>query len=337
GVSEHSFTFGHYTFGVLTRFFILHLADALVPVTIVQLGDPVTLKCFFPEEKKTSSSELHWYKQSAGNSLELIVKLLENTTPTYGPKYLGSRLTATYSEKISNLTIMKTTEEDEGMYHCSVIDWNKNIWQGTYLLIKGNTVVSSNYTVVQTPTISHPVHPGDPVTLQCSVLSSSDSKKCSGDLNLFWIRAGDKSLPNIIYTDGNRENKCEEKLDSQQRCVYNFSKTVNASDATFYCAVATCGEIFFGNGTQLDNQQPVIESINPKNNALVITMTCFVISVIVNVILICYRTPKAACKQDNDNENLDYAALQFSGRKSTRGMKKKQLKTEEDVYAQVKV
>uniref|UniRef100_A0A3B3YVM9 Ig-like domain-containing protein n=1 Tax=Poecilia mexicana TaxID=48701 RepID=A0A3B3YVM9_9TELE len=221
-------------------------------LTIVQLGDPVTLKCFFPEEKKTSSSELHWYKQSAGNSLELIVKLLENTTPTYGPKYLGSRLTATYSEKISNLTIMKTTEEDEGMYHCSVIDWNKNIWQGTYLLIKGNTVVSSNYTVVQTPTISHPVHPGDPVTLQCSVLSSSDSKKCSGDLNLFWIRAGDKSLPNIIYTDGNRENKCEEKLDSQQRCVYNFSKTVNASDATFYCAVATCGEIFFGNGTQLD-------------------------------------------------------------------------------------
>uniref|UniRef100_A0A3B5QFE7 Uncharacterized LOC111607139 n=1 Tax=Xiphophorus maculatus TaxID=8083 RepID=A0A3B5QFE7_XIPMA len=66
------------------------------------------------------------------------------------------------------------------------------------------------------------------------------------------LGAGDKSLPNYIYTDGNRENKCEEKLDSQQRCVYNFSKTVNASDATFYCAVATCGEIYFGNGTNMD-------------------------------------------------------------------------------------
>uniref|UniRef100_A0A3B5KU25 Ig-like domain-containing protein n=1 Tax=Xiphophorus couchianus TaxID=32473 RepID=A0A3B5KU25_9TELE len=233
---------------------LLHQRYALVPVTTVQLGDNVTLKCSFPEEKTSSSSELHWYKQSAGNALELILKLMENTRPTYGPEFLGSRLTATYTEKIGNLMIRKTTEGDEGMYHCAVIDWNKNIWQGTYLIVLciGNTVVSSNYTVVQTPTISKPVHPGDPVTLQCSVLSSSDSKKCSGDLNLFWIRAGDKSLPNYIYTDGNRENKCEEKLDSQQRCVYNFSKTVNASDATFYCAVATCGEIYFGNGTNID-------------------------------------------------------------------------------------
>ncbi|XP_014851850.1 uncharacterized protein LOC106955854 [Poecilia latipinna] len=332
---------------------LLHQGYALVPVTIVQLGDPVTLKCFFPEEKKTSSSELHWYKQSAGNSLELIVKLLENTTPTYGPKYLGSRLTATYSEKISNLTIMKTTEEDEGMYHCSVIDWNKNIWQGTYLLIKGNTVVSSNYTVVQTPTISHPVHPGDPVTLQCSVLSSSDSKKCSGDLNLFWIRAGDKSLPNIIYTDGNRENKCEEKLDSQQRCVYNFSKTVNASDATFYCAVATCGEIFFGNGTQLD-----VATSQDDFITLVITITCLVISVIINIFFCC-QIQRSSCKlvkgkeascsrakqttrgQSKDftieeEHELNYAALRFSGAKRTKGKPKREMETEESVYSQVK-
>uniref|UniRef100_A0A3B5QYE1 Ig-like domain-containing protein n=1 Tax=Xiphophorus maculatus TaxID=8083 RepID=A0A3B5QYE1_XIPMA len=125
---------------MLTRF-ILHIADALVPVTIVQLGDNVTLKCYFPEEKTSSSSELHWYKQSAGNALELILKLMENTKPTYGPEFLGSRLTATYTEKISNLTIRKTTEGDEGMYHCAVIDWNKNIWQGTYLLIQGILII----------------------------------------------------------------------------------------------------------------------------------------------------------------------------------------------------
>ncbi|XP_014901752.1 uncharacterized protein LOC106955841 [Poecilia latipinna] len=196
---------------------------------------------------------------------------------------------------------MKTTEEDEGMYHCAVIDWNKNIWQGIYLLIKGNTVVSSNYTVVQTPTISHPIHPGDPVTLQCSVLSNSDSKKCSGDLNLFWIRAGDKSLPNIIYTDGNRENKCEEKLDSQQRCVYNFSKTVNASDATFYCAVATCGEIFFGNGTNLDIKDSILWS-NDAGKVIILLSAALAISLVVIALLIYFilKNKCVHCKADSE-------------------------------------
>ncbi|XP_023184824.1 uncharacterized protein LOC106699718 [Xiphophorus maculatus] len=332
---------------------ILHQGYALVPVTIVQLGDNVTLKCYFPEEKTSSSSELHWYKQSAGNALELILKLMENTKPTYGPEFLGSRLTATYTEKISNLTIRKTTEGDEGMYHCAVIDWNKNIWQGTYLLIQGNTVVSSNYTVVQTPTISHPVHPGDPVTLQCSVLSGSDNKKCSGDLNLFWIRAGDKSFPNFIYTDGNRENKCEEKLDSKQICVYNFSKTFNASDGTFYCAVATCGEIFFGNGTKLD-----VATSQDDFVTLVITITCLVISVIINI-LFCCQIPRSSCKpikgkeascsrakQSNRRESkdftneeeheLNYAALRFSGAKRMKGIPKRQMETDDSVYSQVK-
>ncbi|XP_023184821.1 uncharacterized protein LOC111607139 [Xiphophorus maculatus] len=282
---------------------LLHQGYALVPVTIVQLGDNVTLKCYFPEEKTSSSSELHWYKQSAGNALELILKLMENTRPTYGPEFLGSRLTATYTEKISNLTIRKTTEGDEGMYHCAVIDWNKNIWQGTYLLIQGNTVVSSNYTVVQTPTISKPVHPGDPVTLQCSVLSSSDSKKCSGDLNLFWIRAGDKSLPNYIYTDGNRENKCEEKLDSQQRCVYNFSKTVNASDATFYCAVATCGEIYFGNGTNMDIKESSLWYQDARK-VIILLSAALALSLVVIALLIYFSLKNKCvhCTADSESQ-----------------------------------
>ncbi|XP_054880515.1 uncharacterized protein LOC129354971 [Poeciliopsis prolifica] len=210
-----------------------------------------------------------------------------------------------------------------------------------------------HYTVVQTPTISHPVHPGSPVTLQCSVLSTSDKKKCSGDLNLFWIRAGNKSIPNIIYTDGNRENKCEENLDSQQRCVYNVSKTVNASDGTFYCAVATCGEIFFGTGTKLD-----VATSEDDFVILVVTITCLAISVIINIVFCC-QIPRASCKlvkgkeescsrakqttrgesKDLANEEeheLNYAALRFSGAKRMKGTPKREMKTDESVYSQVK-
>lgn len=40
---------------------------------------------------------------------------------------------------------------------------------------------------------------------------------------------------------------------STQSCVYSFSQTdLTPSDAgIYYCAVATCGKIQFGNGTEL--------------------------------------------------------------------------------------
>ncbi|MED6252489.1 hypothetical protein ATANTOWER_012390 [Ataeniobius toweri] len=227
-------------------------SDTLVPVTTVQLGETATLTCLLPDEKR-SSSVLHWYKQSAGNTLKLIVNLLENVKPTYESELLASRLDATYKEKISNLTIWKTTQGDEGMYHCALIDWNKNSWQATYLLLKGNTERTSTYNVAQWPTVSEPAHPGDLVTLQCLVLSDSDEKTCSGDPSVFWFRERSaKSHAGIIYTGGNKNDGCEKTSDTQNRCIFNFSTTLSSSDAgIYYCVVAACGEILFGNGTKL--------------------------------------------------------------------------------------
>ena len=121
----------------------------------------------------------------------------------------------------------------------------------------GNTERTSNYTVVQWPTVSDPVRPGDSVTLQCSVVSESKNKTCPGGHSVYWFRAGsDASHPDIIYTDGNSRDICRKKPDihsSPKSCVYHFSKSVSSSDAgTYYCAVATCGEILFGNGTKLE-------------------------------------------------------------------------------------
>ncbi|XP_032410249.1 uncharacterized protein LOC116714054 [Xiphophorus hellerii] len=271
---------------------LLHQGYGLVPVITAHLGETTTLTCKLPDTKDRRN-KLFWYRQTAGHSLEVVVKLISLANPEYGAGYSDSRVKAVLTDNVSNLTILKAAQEDEGMYHCGFSDWSQNVWRGTYLLIKGNTVVSSNYTVVQTPTISKPVHPGGPVTLQCSVLSSSDSKKCSGDLNLFWVRAGDKSLPNYIYTDGNRENKCEEKLDSQQRCVYNFSKTVNASDATFYCAVATCGEIYFGDGTNMDIKESSLWSQDARK-VIILLSAALAVSLVVIALLI-YFSLKNKC------------------------------------------
>ncbi|XP_027138692.1 uncharacterized protein LOC109138842 [Larimichthys crocea] len=328
---------------------LFHQGYTLVPVTTVQLGEPVTFTCVFTDEL---NRRFHWYKQTAGENLKLIVSMWKNTSPVYGPDFSASRLEVKLNKNMSSLTILKTKEDDEGMYHCADVEWTKITWSATYLSLRGNSQRTSNYAVVQWSTVSDPVRPGGSVTLQCSVLSDSENKTCSEDHSVFWFRAGsDKSHPDIIYADGNRHDQCDK---SQKRCVYHSSKNVSSSDdGTYYCAVATCGEILFGNGTKLQNESKTSSELI----ALVVEVVCLIISVTGNIVFICYRTPRAGCEQFkgiesvssqsrhdnsippvNDNtesgDDLNYAALHLSGRKATRGRKKRE--TEESVYSQVK-
>uniref|UniRef100_A0A669DDR2 Uncharacterized LOC109194339 n=1 Tax=Oreochromis niloticus TaxID=8128 RepID=A0A669DDR2_ORENI len=231
--------------------FLYSNSDTLVPVKTVQLGEPANITCALPSG--VSIKGVHWYKQSVGDTLKLIVTLVKTATPEYGQEIFKSRFQANYDKKFSNLTILKAVQDDEGIYHCGIIEWINPEWTGTYLLVKGNNQPASNYTVVQWPTVLNPLRSGNSMTLQCSVYSDSD-KMCPRDYNVFWFRAGSDQLhPSIIYTDGNRHSESEIISDSQERCLYRFSKNVSSSDAgTYYCAVATCGEILFGNGTKLD-------------------------------------------------------------------------------------
>ncbi|XP_030595557.1 signal-regulatory protein beta-2-like [Archocentrus centrarchus] len=267
-------------FGV-TLLVLLHQGYSLVQVTTVQLGEPVTLTCVLPPGDL--SSKVHWYKQSAGETLKLIATLRRTTHPQYEREFSGGRLEVKDNKNISNLSIFRTIPEDEGMYHCAVMEWNVNTWSGTYLLLKGKTQRTSNLIVAQWPTVLDPVRPGDPVSLQCSVLSDSD-KTCPVELSVLYFREGsNKAHPNIIYTDGKRQAECEKRSDTQKSCVYRFSKNVSSSDAgTYYCAVATCGEILFGNGATLK-----IETSSWSQTAsTVIFLLCSVLFLIVIAVLI---------------------------------------------------
>ncbi|XP_025760237.1 uncharacterized protein LOC112844852 [Oreochromis niloticus] len=263
-------------------------ADTLDQVTTVQLGEPVTLTCVLPPGDL--SSKIHWYKQRAGETLKLIATLRQTAQPQYGQGFNASRLEVKDNKNISSLTIFRTIPEDEGMYHCAVMEWSVNTWSGTYLLLKGNT--QRNVTVRQWPTVLDPVRAGDSVTLNCSVLSDSDNKMCPGDLNVLWFR-GQNSHPNIIYVDGKNQTECKKQSDTQKSCVYRFSKKVSSSDVgTYYCAVVTCGTILFGDGTKLQIEETGWDLI-----ALVIAIICLVISVIVNIVFTCFGRPRLVCNK----------------------------------------
>ncbi|XP_030596043.1 signal-regulatory protein beta-2-like [Archocentrus centrarchus] len=323
-------------------FFCLQQAYSLVPVKTVQLGEPATLTCALPKE--LSSRGVNWYKQSVGDTLKLIATLYKSTSD-YGPGFSSTRIQVHKDKNFTSLTILKTVQEDEALYHCANTEWIGTTWSGTYLLIKGDTQGVSNYTVSQLLIEMNPVHPGDTMTLQCSVFSDSENKTCPGDLNVLWFRAGsNKSHPNIIYADRNRRNEYETRSETQQSCVFRFSKNVSSSDAgTYYCAVATCGEILFGNGTTLDIQVPSTQS---SFIHMAILIVCLAISAIGNVFLICnqrlYKQFKGTESAISDTqtetshqptEALNYAALNFSERK-TRGRRKREF-AEDSVYSQV--
>uniref|UniRef100_A0A3B5QAD8 Ig-like domain-containing protein n=1 Tax=Xiphophorus maculatus TaxID=8083 RepID=A0A3B5QAD8_XIPMA len=120
---------------ILQVLIFLSNADGLVPVITAHLGETTTLTCKLPDTK-ARRNKLFWYRQTAGHSLEVVVKLISLANPEYGAGYSDSRVKAVLTDNVSNLTILKAAQEDEGMYHCGFSDWSQNVWRGTYLLIK---------------------------------------------------------------------------------------------------------------------------------------------------------------------------------------------------------
>uniref|UniRef100_A0A4W4E243 Ig-like domain-containing protein n=1 Tax=Electrophorus electricus TaxID=8005 RepID=A0A4W4E243_ELEEL len=146
------------------------------------------------------------------------------------------------------LSIVKKEQSDTATYYCTVAFMNIiTFGDGTVLVIKDS---EGYHTLLQQP-VSEPVHPGNPVTLQCTVLTEI----CAGGHSVYWFRHGsEESQPGIIYTNGHSKGQCQKSsaADSPtESCVYELTKrNLSLSDAgTYYCAVALCGQILFGNGT----------------------------------------------------------------------------------------
>uniref|UniRef100_A0A3Q3B712 Ig-like domain-containing protein n=1 Tax=Kryptolebias marmoratus TaxID=37003 RepID=A0A3Q3B712_KRYMA len=114
-------------------------SDTLMPMLSVQLGEPATFTC---TRSNATKNYVYWYKQSPGDNLRLIgksiIKQEKSTKPEFGPEFSDSRWKIDDDKKISKMSILKTTEEDEGTYHCVVSDWKDPFkWNGTYLIVKG--------------------------------------------------------------------------------------------------------------------------------------------------------------------------------------------------------
>uniref|UniRef100_A0A674E0M1 Ig-like domain-containing protein n=1 Tax=Salmo trutta TaxID=8032 RepID=A0A674E0M1_SALTR len=202
------------------------------PVMVTELGGTVTLTCFRPN---VSVTRFHWFKQIFGQKPLLMASSLYVGQDSYYSNNFNKDFTETKrlgvrrGDYSCNLTISKTEPGDSATYYCSTTAiYEQTFGEGTVLIVK----------------VTHSLQVQSPTT-------------CVGEHSVYWFRHGSgESRPGIIYTHGARSDQCEKSPEAgspTQSCVYNFPKrNLSLSDAGTYCAVASCGEILFGKGTQLD-------------------------------------------------------------------------------------
>nr|XP_046261695.1 signal-regulatory protein beta-2-like [Scatophagus argus] len=301
----------------------------------VAVGQNVTLTC--ARQSSENVWTLFWIKLVAGKLPEILGKAFSFDHDD-GVKGI-SRIFSKQEPDRFDLHITKAMLSDTAFYYClKVKRLNITFVKGAFLNIKGSEPDIT--AVIQEPP-SDSVHPGDSVTLQCSVLSDPEDKTCPGGPSLFWFKAGsDESHPSVIYTHGDSGDGCDKSPEAHapQKCVYSFSKNVSSSDAgTYYCAVATCGEILFGNGTKMDIQAP---NTQEDNTVLLLLCAALALSLIVITCLI-FTIKKNSCGcckaqtacgdqqcQQRDENSLVYSAPTFTKSKAAKSGKRNVKTTE---------
>ncbi|XP_046880229.1 LOW QUALITY PROTEIN: uncharacterized protein LOC124470411 [Hypomesus transpacificus] len=331
---------------LLSQLYLIQSEDVLqhIPLTTVEHDGTVILRCVISEEDQM----MYWYKQTLGHLPQRVAAQMKFQETS---SLLGKRISAKMVGSNYDLNIQNITSSDEGIYFCATgTQYRMDFRNGTFVIVRGNHLLRSHYQTVLKQPESEPVHPGDSVTLQCSVLSES----CTEQHSVFWFRAGaGKSHPGLLYTQGDRSEECEKRPETPsptRSCVYSLSKNnLSSSDSgTYYCAVATCGEILLGNGTRLDVKEPAVDLI------VIVLGVSLAVCVLLIIILICTRKTRTVCEsckvsvtynghdkttaeqsRGQEGEDLNYAALQFSEMKGKRGRRKRET-PQESVYSDVR-
>ncbi|XP_056239570.1 uncharacterized protein LOC130174011 [Seriola aureovittata] len=315
----------------------------LISLTVVELGGSVTFECQVSDMKESFS----WYKQPLGHMAQNVAAAVHGKL-TVSKKFKDTRFTLREGDDQCLLTIRNVSKEDEATYFCqSGTGYLQVFNNGTFLSVNDHKQQKHVY-VHQSPETAS-VQLGASMTLQCSLLYTDKESRaqCPGEHSVHWFRAGSGGFhPSIIYTHSNRSDEQEERS-----CVYSLSKTIqNSSDAgTYYCAVVTCGEILFGEGTKVETRS----ELEPVVLVLGGLLVCCVAVVGILIYYINQRTVCEHCKgamsfshhhghdestvdQSNDldgeEEAVNYAALDFSARRVKRGRKKRE-SPQECVYS----
>ncbi|XP_047451214.1 uncharacterized protein LOC125014253 [Mugil cephalus] len=213
----------------------------------VNVGESILLRCF----PGRMSIVLYWYRQTLGQIPKPITYLNNygKTGTFYGEFANNSRFTLKTENHNNHLSISDLRISDSATYYCAhrastIVEFA----EGVTVSVKGSGL---NINTSLQRSSSEIIQLGDSVTLNCTVHTGT----CDGEHRVYWFKDSEESYPGLIYTHGGRNDQCERKNNKQPRnCVYNLPmENLNLShNGIYYCAVASCGHILFGNGTKLE-------------------------------------------------------------------------------------
>uniref|UniRef100_A0A3B4VB37 Uncharacterized LOC111226911 n=1 Tax=Seriola dumerili TaxID=41447 RepID=A0A3B4VB37_SERDU len=253
------------------------------------VGESVTLKCVCQDNAVTF---LSWYQQSLGGKPQIIsTRMKHKKEADMYPAYKERFQVSTQNKEGSNhLTITNLRTADSAIYYCGILEFNAiEFGQGAFLHVKTST--SNIQAVVHQPDFE-PLWPGDPLSLSCTVYAKPP---CEGEQSLYWFRNG-ASQPTVMDPSGGQCTSPSDETSHMINCTANLTlKSTSSSDAgMYYCALASCGEITFGNGTRVE-----IVDVSTKVSPLMVYIlsVALAVSIIVLLVLafIAYMLNKKLC------------------------------------------
>ncbi|XP_063339118.1 uncharacterized protein LOC134633977 [Pelmatolapia mariae] len=268
-----------------------------ISLTAAKLGENVTLTCALSARDQ---GLFYWYKLNFGYMVQTVA---EGSFDKILFQKNNSRFSATKVGNVHSLIIRNVSKKDEATYFCQAgSSFSMTFKNGTILAVNDPKTQNTFVTMKQTREVE-PVHLSNAVTLQCSLLS---------------------------------KNKTE-----TDQCPYGET----SDSGTYYCTVVTCGQILFGEGAKLETKEFLLVTV------LGVLLAC---SVFVNLALILTRKkkerkkkkqPREHCKgkvevftdveqekssgdqmsnEEGEEVGLNYVALDFPSRKSSRWKSKKE-------------
>ncbi|XP_026184114.1 uncharacterized protein LOC113142943 [Mastacembelus armatus] len=224
------------------------LKQELLHFELVKVGGSVTLPCLCQDQVAVM---FYWYKQSLGQKPNLVSTFYKhnNNGTFHGRFQKDPRFSLITENNKNNLKISDLQISDTATYYClksNLLDFE--FCEGTVVSVQGSGL---NIPAQVHQSASESIQPGGSVTLNCTVHTGT----CDGEHRVYWFKHSGQAHPGLIYTHGGSNDQCERKPETQTHsCVYNLPmNSLNLSDAgTYYCAVASCGRVLFGNGTRLN-------------------------------------------------------------------------------------
>ncbi|XP_026187683.1 uncharacterized protein LOC113145317 isoform X1 [Mastacembelus armatus] len=296
----------------------------------LMVGQDVTLECSCADSVAVM---FYWYKQTPGQKPQCVSKFYKHDKNGVLMDEFQNNIRfklETNNEK-NHLNISNVQSSDSGTYYC--ISGYAYVFEFLENIIVN--VESSDFNVQAQvhQSASESIQPGGSVTLDCTVHTGT----CDGEHRVYWFKHSGQAHPGLIYTHGGSNDQCERKPETQTHsCVYNLPmNSLNVSDAgTYYCAVASCGHMLFGNGTELDFEYDVDSFVLVYFLSGALVFTTIVVVVLAFTAYRKYKKNSCQCTDSQarssvasaanaeqsyrDEDNLHYAALRENKLSSSR-------------------